>query len=69
VFEVKSGMLVLPKPEGSLIPDMVWEVAEDKEMQELGNLYGKTWHFLQEDRGDQFPLGMPTLMGSLTNNV
>lgn len=39
VFEVKSGMLCMPKP--SLIPEAVWEVAENKEMEQVVTLYGK----------------------------
>ncbi|KAL1979634.1 hypothetical protein VTN96DRAFT_5416 [Rasamsonia emersonii] len=63
-FEVKSGMLVLPRPEG-VDPDE-WERAETEAMKEIIGLYGKTWHFWQIDRGDPLPLGYPTLMGSLT---
>jgi hypothetical protein len=29
--------------------------------------YGKLYHFWQVDRGDELPLGPPTLMGSLTD--
>jgi len=61
-FEVKSGMLVLPKP--PTIPEAVWEKAELEAMQEVIGLYGKTWHFWQVDRGDELPLGRPVLMGS-----
>lgn len=39
VFEVKSGMLIMPAPAG--VPDAVWEVAENKEMEEVVHLYGK----------------------------
>lgn len=38
VFEVKSGMLIMPAPQG--VPDQVWEVAENKEMEEVVELYG-----------------------------
>ena len=55
-FEVKSGMLVLPKPEN--IPQAAWDVAELSAMHEVVGLYGKTWHFWQVDRGDELPLGM-----------
>ena len=54
-FEVLSGMLVLPKPKGA-DPDE-WEAGELKAMKEVVGLYGKTWHFWQVDRGDQYPLG------------
>lgn len=64
-FEVKSGMLVLPKPAGS--DPAVWEKAETEAMKEIVGLYGKTWHFWQVDRGDTLPLGYPVLMGSLTS--
>lgn len=39
VFEVKSGMLIMPAP--ASVPDAVWEVAENKEMEEVVHLYGK----------------------------
>ena len=54
-FEVKSGMLVLPKP--SKMSAEEWEAAELDAMNEVVGLYGKTWHFWQVDRGDEFPLG------------
>ncbi|KAF5879554.1 putative hydroxyacylglutathione hydrolase protein [Botrytis fragariae] len=62
-YEVKSGMLILPNP---TVPDAVWTVAETEEMKEVIELYGKTFHFWQTDRGDELPLGMPVLMGSFT---
>ncbi|KAL9099176.1 MAG: hypothetical protein Q9163_005292 [Psora crenata] len=64
VFEAKSGMAIMPGPSG--IPTNVWELAENKEMEELVGLYGKTYHFWQVDRGDKLPLGEPQLMMSLT---
>ncbi|KAL8942197.1 MAG: hypothetical protein Q9216_001805 [Gyalolechia sp. 2 TL-2023] len=64
VFEVKSGMLFMPGPDG--LPTGVWEQAEVKEMEDIVGLYGKTYHFWQVDRGDKLPLGEPQLMGSLT---
>ena len=64
VFEVKSGMLIMPRP--SLIPEAVWEKAETEEMKEVIELYGKTYHLWQVDRGDQVPMGGPELMGSFT---
>ena len=54
-FEVKSGMLVLPKPVGAAAGE--WEQAEVEAMKEVVGLYGKTWHFWQVDRGDALPLG------------
>lgn len=65
VFEVKSGMLILPGPNG--LPSGVWEEAETKEMEQVVGLYGKTYHFWQVDRGDKLPLGQPQLMGSFTS--
>ena len=64
VFEVKSGMLIMPKP--SAVPESVWEVAENKEMEEVVQLYGKVYHLWQVDRGDALPLGEPKLMTSYT---
>ncbi|KAI4214131.1 MAG: hypothetical protein LQ351_003216 [Letrouitia transgressa] len=65
VFEVKSGMLIMPGPNG--LPTGVWEAAETKEMEEVVGLYGKTFHFWQVDRGDKLPLGQPQLMMSYTD--
>jgi Protein of unknown function (DUF1264) len=67
VFEVKSGMLIMPKPMG--IPDALWEKAEMAEMEEVVKLYGKTYHLWQVDRGDKVPLGEPKLMVSLTKET
>lgn len=64
VFEVKSGMLIMPGPEG--LPTGIWEEAETKEMEDVVGLYGKTYHFWQVDRGDKLPLGGPELMMSFT---
>lgn len=60
VFEVKSGMLIMPTPAGS--PNAAWEVAETEEMKEVVHLYGKVFHLWQTDRGDKLPLGKPELM-------
>ncbi|KAF8152200.1 hypothetical protein B0H34DRAFT_800683 [Crassisporium funariophilum] len=65
VFEVKSGMLIMPKP--ALIPEAVWELAENKEMEKVIQLYGKTYSLWQVDRGDKLPLGEPRLMASITH--
>ena len=64
VFEVKSGMLIMPTPAG--VPNAAWEIAETKEMEEVIGLYGKTYHFWQVDRGDKLPLGGAELMTSFT---
>ncbi|KAL8960414.1 MAG: hypothetical protein Q9193_002880, partial [Seirophora villosa] len=40
VYEVKSGMLIMPSPAG--MPNAAWEVAETKEMEDVVGLYGKT---------------------------
>lgn len=63
-YEVKSGMLILPKPESADAKE--WDRAELEAMREVVGLYGKTWHFWQVDRGDEMPMGWPELMGSLT---
>lgn len=60
VYEVKSGMLIMPTP--AITPSSVWEQAEVREMEDVIGLYGKTFHFWQIDRGDKLPLGMPKLM-------
>ncbi|KAK4168351.1 hypothetical protein QBC43DRAFT_330885 [Cladorrhinum sp. PSN259] len=65
VFEVKSGMLVMPQP-SALVPTAAWEKAETAEMEEVIKLYGKVYHLWQVDRGDKLPLGQPELMTSIT---
>lgn len=65
VFEVKSGMLIMPQP-SPLVPQTVWEAAENKEMEQVVHLYGKVYHTWQTDRGDKIPLGEPQLMASFT---
>ncbi|KAL8675538.1 MAG: hypothetical protein Q9168_000050 [Polycauliona sp. 1 TL-2023] len=55
VFEVKSGMLIMPG------------LDLEEEMEQVIGLYGKTYHFWQVDRGDKLPLGKPELMGSFTS--
>lgn len=67
VYEVKSGMLILPGPK--YLPQSVWEAAETKEMEQVVGLYGKTYHFWQVDRGDKLPLGQPQLMISFTEDA
>lgn len=63
--EVKSGLLVMPKP--NMIPNVAWDIAETKEMNELVNWVGKTYHFWQIDKGHELPFGEPQLMMSLLN--
>ncbi|KAF1814909.1 DUF1264-domain-containing protein [Eremomyces bilateralis CBS 781.70] len=64
IYEVKSGMLIMPRPRG--MPEIAWETAETKEMEDVIVLYGKIYHLWQTDRGDQLPLGPPKLMTSFT---
>ncbi|CAI4218958.1 unnamed protein product [Parascedosporium putredinis] len=65
VYEVKSGMLFMPQ---ARLPEAAWEVAENKEMEQVVKLYGKTFHLWQVDRGDKLPLGQPELMISYTED-
>ena len=65
VFEVKSGMLVMPGPSGAAT-QAAWEAAETREMRHIVDLYGKVYHLWQTDRGDALPLGEPRLMMSFT---
>jgi hypothetical protein len=66
-YEVKGGLLVLPKP--AWVPSSAWDAAETKEMSELVNWMGKTYHFWQVDRGDPLPYGEPQLMMSMTKEA
>lgn len=66
VYEVKSGMLIMPTPSG--VPKSVWQKAENSEMKDIIPLYGKAYHLWQVDRGDKVPLGTPQLMGSFKND-
>lgn len=67
VFEVQSGMLVMPTAATS-IPGIkqAWEMAETTEMKEVVELYGKVFHTWQTDLGHALPLGKPELMTSFT---
>lgn len=68
VYEVKSGMLVLPRP--SFITEEEWTKAETKAMGSVVKLYGKTYHFWQIDKlndGHPYPFGPPNLMMSFTH--
>jgi len=66
VYEVKSGMLIMPLPATTPLPTAAWEAAETKEMEQVVGLYGKTYHLWQVDRGDKVPMGAPELMISFT---
>ncbi|KAI3558438.1 hypothetical protein CABS01_10053 [Colletotrichum abscissum] len=63
VYEVKSGMLIMPQGK---LPDLAWQAAENKEMEQVVQLYGKVFHLWQVDKGHQLPLGEPQLMTSFT---
>ncbi|OHF02569.1 hypothetical protein CORC01_02264 [Colletotrichum orchidophilum] len=63
VYEVKSGMLIMPQVK---LPDSAWEAAENREMEQVVQLYGKVFHLWQVDKGHQLPLGEPQLMTSFT---
>ncbi|KAI0010179.1 DUF1264-domain-containing protein [Xylariaceae sp. FL0662B] len=67
VYEVKSGMLVMPGPTAPGL-QQAWEAAETQEMKHVVGLYGKVYHLWQTDRGDQLPLGEPKLMMSFTGD-
>ncbi|KAJ2903872.1 DUF1264-domain-containing protein [Zalerion maritima] len=66
VFEVKSGMLIMPHPHGLVPPSAAWDAIETKAMEDVVHLYGKVYHLWQTDRGDKIPLGEPQLMTSFT---
>jgi hypothetical protein len=63
VYEVKSGMLIMPN---RAVPESAWQVAENYEMEQVVYLYGKVYHLWQTDRGHTLPLGEPKLMTSFT---
>ncbi|CAN8098531.1 unnamed protein product [Discula destructiva] len=67
VFEVKSGMLIMPQP-SVLVPQAAWEKAETAEMEDVVELYGKVYHLWQVDLGHKIPLGEPKLMTSFTSS-
>ena len=68
VFEVQSGMLVMPNPSLTALPGTreAWEAAETREMRHVVELYGKVFHTWQTDLGHALPLGKPQLMTSFT---
>ncbi|KAI2471982.1 DUF1264-domain-containing protein [Annulohypoxylon bovei var. microspora] len=68
VYEVKSGMLIMPGPTTVPGAQQVWEAAETQEMKHVIGLYGKVYHLWQTDRGDALPLGEPKLMMSFTTD-
>ena len=65
VYEVKSGMLVMPN---SVVPEAVWARAEHKEMENVVRLYGKAYHLWQTDQGHKLPIGEPKLMTTFTTD-
>ncbi|KAI0115854.1 DUF1264-domain-containing protein [Nemania sp. FL0031] len=67
VYEVKSGMLIMPGPTAPGL-QQAWEAAETQEMKHVIGLYGKVYHLWQTDRGDMLPLGEPKLMMSFTED-
>ncbi|KAI1828179.1 DUF1264-domain-containing protein [Xylaria intraflava] len=67
VYEVKSGMLVMPGPTAPVV-QQAWEAAETEELKQIVSLYGKVYHLWQTDRGDRLPFGEPKLMTSFTAN-
>jgi hypothetical protein len=52
VFEVKSGMLIMPKP--SVIPEATWKIAENREMEQVIELNGKMYPLWQVNDYTQF---------------
>lgn len=73
VHEVHSGMLILPYPTSHTPSDAAakqsWDSLETQAMTEVVEWYGKIFHFWDPGAGDELPLGMPVLMGSLTEKV
>ena len=67
VYEVKSGMLIMPTP--TVVSSAAWDLAEQKEMEDIVGLYGKTYHFWEVDKGDKLPLGQPKLMMSFKEDA
>ena len=66
MYEVKSGMLIMPKP--SSLAKNLWEIPEAKEKEEVVKLYGKTYHLWQVYSGDKVSLGTPQLMTAFTDD-
>ncbi|GJN78126.1 hypothetical protein PLIIFM63780_001619 [Purpureocillium lilacinum] len=61
VYEVKSGMLIMPY---TIVPEAAWDMAEKREMEQVVTLYGKVYHLWQTNKGHKVPLGEPKLMTS-----
>ncbi|KAL0482032.1 heme-binding protein [Acrasis kona] len=66
VYEVKSGQLALPNY--SNLPEALWQAAQNKEMEETVNLYGKIFQYPEWDKEHGVPLGEPQLMMSFTDD-
>jgi hypothetical protein len=68
VHEVHSGMLVLPCPSTHSSPSgrEAWDKLETEAMREVVVWYGKIFHFWDVNKGEELPMGLPRLMGSLT---
>lgn len=58
-YEVKSGQLIAPG-----IP----QPAEQELMRKIAGTYGKTWHTWHTERGQDLPLGSPSLMMGFTRD-
>jgi hypothetical protein len=50
VYEVKSGMLIM---QNSAVPQAAWELAGNREMEQVVTLYGKVYHLWQTDISDE----------------
>ncbi|KAJ0988972.1 hypothetical protein J5N97_007328 [Dioscorea zingiberensis] len=59
-YEVKSGVLFMPSVPGPV---------QRRDLEKVAKTYGKTFHFWQVDRGDALPLGLPSIMMSLTRDA
>ncbi|KAI5811106.1 hypothetical protein DFH27DRAFT_531459 [Peziza echinospora] len=64
VYEVQSGMMIMPKPPA--ISEAEWEKFETKEMEAVSKTYGKIYQFWQIDKGHKLPMGPPSLWSSFT---
>jgi len=66
VYEVKSGQLTLQNY--SHLPELLWNAAVKREMEETVNLYGKIFQYPQWSEEYGVPLGEPQLMMSFTSD-
>ncbi|TKY47788.1 hypothetical protein E2542_SST29849 [Spatholobus suberectus] len=57
LYEVKSGLLIMPKVPGPI---------QRLDMETVCKTYGKVFHFWQVDKGHALPFGIPQLMMALT---